>query len=94
MTPYTELRYVTGYEVSKKYVDVRYIVRPWGLRCNVKSPAKKIVAHILLPEGKTPELFFVNGEETPFEISVVGESRYVDATVTPKDGIADFEILF
>jgi len=94
VTPYTELRYVTGYEMSKKYVDVRYAVYQWGLRCNVKSPAKKIVAHILLPEGKSPKLLLVNGEETPFEMSTVDESRYVDVTVTPKDGVADFELPF
>ena len=94
VTPYSELRYVTGYEMTKKCVDVRYIVRSRGLRCNVKSPAKKIIAHILLPEGKTPESLVVNGEKTPFKISTVGESRYVDATVAPKDGVADFELSF
>ena len=36
----------------------------------------------------------VNGKEIPFETSTVGESRYVDATVAPKDGIADFELSF
>lgn len=94
VTPYTELRYVTGYEATKKYVDVRYIVRPWGLRCNVKSPAKKIAAHILLPEDKTPKTLLVNGEETDFALTTVGESRYVDAVVTPTGGVADFEVLY
>ena len=94
VTPYTELRYVTGYELTKKYVDVRYVQTDAGMRYHLRSPAKKIVAHILLPEGKTPKSLFVNGEETQFEVSTVGESRYVDATVTPKDGVADFELPF
>ena len=71
-----------------------YIVRPWGLRCNVKSPAKKIAAHILLPEDKTPKTLLVNGEETAFALTTVGESRYVDADVTPTDCVADFEVLY
>ena len=94
VTPYTELRYVTGYELTRKYVDVRYIVRPRGIRCNVKSPAKKIVAHVLLPEGKTPRTLLVNGEGTPFEISAVGESKYVDFSAVPENGAADMEILY
>jgi hypothetical protein len=28
------------------------------------------------------------------ESAAVGESRYLDATVTPKDGVADFELQF
>jgi len=94
VTPYTELRYVTGYELTRKYVDVRYIVCPRGIRCNVKSPAKKIVAHVLLPEGKTPRTLLVNGEGTPFEISAVGESKYVDFSAVPENGAADMEILY
>jgi hypothetical protein len=36
----------------------------------------------------------VNGKEVAFTLSSVGESRYVDAVVTPTDGVADFEVLY
>ena len=94
VTPYTELRYVTGYELTRKYVDVRYVQTDAGFRYHLRSPAKKVNAHLLVPEGKLPKTLLVNGEETDFAISAAGESRYVDATVLPKDGVADFEILF
>ena len=94
VTSYSELRYVTGYELTKKYVDVRYVQTDAGMRYHLRSPAKKVVAHILLPEGKTPKSLFVNGEEAQFKITTVGESRYVDTTVAPKDGLADFELPF
>lgn len=51
-------------------------------------------AHILLPEDKTPKTLLVNGEETAFALTTVGESRYVDAVVTPTGGVADFEVLY
>jgi hypothetical protein len=51
-------------------------------------------AHLLMPSGKTPKTLRVNGAETSFTLSNVGESRYVDASVTPQAGIADFEVLY
>jgi hypothetical protein len=94
VTPYTELRYVTGYEMARKFVDVRYVLNLWGMRFNVRSPAKKILAHILIPEEKTPKTLLVDGKETSFSFATVGESRYIDFTVSPSGGVADFEILF
>ena len=72
----------------------RYVQTDAGMRYHLRSPAKKVVAHILLLEGKTPKSLFVNGEEAQFKITTVGESRYVDTTVAPKDGVADFELPF
>lgn len=50
-----------------------------------------------LPKAKCPDAATLEinaGRMIKFEISAVGESRYVDATVTPKDGVADFELPF
>ena len=94
VTPYRELRYVTGYESVGRYVDCRYVQTEEGFRYHLRSPAKKMSAHLLLPSGKTPKTLRVNGAETSFTLSNVGESRYVDAAVTPQAGIADFEVLY
>ena len=93
VTPYRELRYVTGYESVGRYVDCRYVQTEEGFRYHLRSPAKKVSAHLLVPSGKTPKALRVNGAETSFTLSTVGESWYVDATVTPVGGIADFEVL-
>ena len=94
VTPYRELRYVTGYESVGRYVDCRYVQTNEGFRYHLRSPAKKVSAHLLVPTGKTPKVLLLNGAETPFTLASVGESRYVDATVTPTGGIADFEVLY
>ena len=100
VTPYRELRYVTGYESVGRYVDCRYVQTEEGFRYHLRSPAKKIKAHLLVPSGKTPKVLLVNGTETPFALSTVGESRYVDvsvyvdAVVARRDGPVDFEVLY
>ena len=47
-----------------------------------------------MPSGKAPKALRVNGREMGFTLSTVGESRYVDAVVTPQDGVADFEVFY
>ena len=93
VTHYREIRYVTGYELTKKYVDCCWIMTERGMRYNLKSPAKKIKAHILLPKGRVCSRLLVNGVEAAFALSPVGESVYVDAVVEPTAGVADFELL-
>ena len=78
VTYYTELRYITGYEVSKALVDVRYIIKDNGMRYDIYSPAKKIKAHILMPKGKTCSELLVNSVEKAFSVNYVGESAYID----------------
>ena len=78
VTYYTELRYITGYEVSKALVDVRYIIKDNGMRYDIYSPAKKIKAHILMPKGKTCSALLVNSVEKAFSVNYVGDSAYVD----------------
>lgn len=94
VTDYTELRYVTGYEVSHVWVDVRYVLKQNGLRYVVYSPAKKINAHILLPDNKTCTRLRVNRQDAKFTPVKVGESSYVDFETAPVNGKTDIEVLF
>ncbi|MDO5581043.1 MAG: trehalase family glycosidase [Planctomycetia bacterium] len=93
ITDYNELRYITGYEKSAKLVDVRYILTEQGMRYHVISPARKIRAHILLPEGKTCARVRVDGKDFPFKISTVAQSNYVDFELSA-EGKANMEIFF
>jgi hypothetical protein len=93
VTYYTELRYLTGYEVTKAMVDVRYILTDRGMRYDVYSPAKKIQAHILLPKGKKCEKLLVDGSDHCFKTELVGESTYANFTASP-NGKISIEILF
>ena len=93
VTDYTELRYVTGYERSRAFVDCRYVLTDSGLRYRLQSPAVRVNAHLLLPKGRDCRRLLVNGTETPFKLAKVGSSRYVDASGSAR-GVADFEVLF
>ncbi|MBE5732312.1 MAG: hypothetical protein E7353_04665 [Clostridiales bacterium] len=81
VTHYTEMRYITGYEISDRYVDVRFIIKDYGMRYDLISQAEKINAHILLPKDKDCKKLLVNGKEHSFSVSVIGESKYVDFNV-------------
>ena len=94
VTPYTELRYITGYEVNKIMVDVRYILKDEGMRYDIYSPAKKIKTHILLPKGKECKSVLINSVEVPFEKVLVAESSYVDFEISDLSGKVSIEILF
>lgn len=93
VTHYTELRYITGYEKSRVFVDVRFILKENGMRYDVYSQAEKVNAHILLPKGKTCAKVYVNGVETAFERTQTADSSYVDFSVKGEKKLA-FEILF
>ena len=93
VTHYSELRYFTGYELSHKVVDVRYVLRDNGMRYLVKSPARLMKCHILLPEGKKITAVLVNGQAVSYRNVNVAASRYLDFEIRP-DGVADIEILF
>ena len=94
VTPFREGRYLTGYELSKKLVDVRYVFADKGFRYNLRSPAEEVAAHLLVPAGKKPVQLLVDGRETPFKTVDVFGSTYVDVTVRPTAGIVDFEVLY
>ena len=73
---------------------MRWIFTERGFRYNLRSPAEEVVAHLLVPSGKVPAKLLVDGKETPFVLSDVYGSKYVDATVAPKNGEVDFEVLY
>ncbi len=93
VTHYTELRYITGYEVTGAMVDVRYILTEQGMRYDVISPARELCAHILMPKGKNCTILLVDGKAMPFETERVGESVYVNFDVCP-DKKVSIEIIF
>lgn len=93
VTPYTELRYLTGYEISKTKIDVRYILTEEGMRYDIHSPAKHIQAHILLPRGTACRTLLLNGQKLAFETETIGESAYVNTAFTPPETVS-LEILF
>ncbi len=78
VTPYTELRYLTGYEKCKAIVEVKYILTDNGLRYDITSPANEINAHILLSKDKIAKNVYVCGKMTEFETETVGKSEYVN----------------
>ncbi|MGN0852347.1 MAG: hypothetical protein ACI4Q3_03105, partial [Kiritimatiellia bacterium] len=94
VTPYAEGRYLTGYERAQKKVDVRWVFTERGFRYNLESPAAEVVAHLLVPAGKTPKTLRVDGVETAFTPVDVYGSTYVDVVVRPRAGVVDFEILY
>ena len=93
VTPYRELRYITGYESSGVYVDIRWIGTDEGMRYDVLSPAERINAHIMLPKGKACREVFVNGERAAFRSVRVADSAYVDFTASP-NGKLSVEICY
>lgn len=93
VTHYTELRYITGYEVSGTYVDIRFILKDEGMRYDIHSKAEKINAHILLPSGKKCAYVLVGNEKKAFKEVVVGTSRYVDFSVRA-EAVISIEIYF
>ena len=94
VTDYTQVRYFTGYEVSGAVVDCQYVLRANGLRYLLRSPARRVAAHLLLPQGKTARALRVNGEARAFTVSRIGDSAYVDAVVEDLSGVCDLEVLF
>ena len=93
VTHYTELRYLTGYEVSGKLVDVRYILTDEGMRYDICSPAKLIHAHMLMPKGRQCGRLLINGENAEYRRERVGESEYINVSA-PACGNLSFELLF
>lgn len=93
VTHYTELRYLTGYEVSGAMVDLRYILTDDGMRYDLYSPAVTVDAHILLPRGRECRCLLVDGRETTFTTELVGDSLYLNVSVNAEKTVS-FEIIF
>lgn len=94
VTGYTELRYITGYEKSGKVVDIRFLQTDAGMRYHLRSPARELQSHILLPKGKQCARLWIDGKEHAFTVSKVGGSSYVDFNCNPGGkGTANLELL-
>ncbi|MHB1154729.1 MAG: MGH1-like glycoside hydrolase domain-containing protein [Eubacteriales bacterium] len=93
VTHYTELRYITGYELTDTKVDVTFILKDDGMRYDIESPAGEIYAHILLPREKVCSKVSVNSKEQNFDPVTAGNSKYVDFSAV-SDGKLNIEILF
>ncbi len=76
VTGYEELRYITGYEKTSAYVDVRYILTDRGMRYDVISPSKKAACRIMLPKGRRMSALTVNGGPHDASVSYVGDTAY------------------
>lgn len=95
ITDYTELRYITGYEISQTMVDVRYILEDNGMRYDVYSPSKKITAHILMPKNKACVKVLLNGTEVEYAVNTVVNSDYVDLDIENNNADkVSIEVLF
>ena len=93
VTPYANVRYLTGYEALGRIVDCRHVRTDAGMRYRLESPAKVVDVHLLLPEGKDPAVFYVNGAKADFVLVTVDASRYLDATLPSADCL-DLEVLW
>jgi hypothetical protein len=61
VTPYEELRYVTGYEVSKRHVDVKYMLADAGMLYEIISPCQNYRQPHPYPKGCNCEEVYVMG---------------------------------
>lgn len=93
VTEYDELRYITGYELTHATVDVRYIRTDRGMRYQIKSPARTVNAHILLPHGKQATAVKIDENDCGFTVSQIGDSVYADFSVTAAPCL-NIEVLF
>ena len=78
ITEHNEIRYTTGYEVSKTMVQSNYWYDGEKMTYELRCPSKHVDCHILLPVGKKCDKVLLDGEEVAFENSKVLDSEYVD----------------
>ena len=78
VTHYRELRYITGYECSHTFVDVRWTLSEEGMRYDLYVTEAAVHAHIMLPQGKTCSAVIVDGRPTAFTLERIRDSVYVD----------------
>ena len=93
VTPYTELRYITGYEKTDITVDLRWILTAEGMHYRLTSPAQNVQCHLYIPAGKTVKAITAGGAEIRYTLTAVGESVYADFETAP-DGVLDVEVYF
>ena len=82
ITDMKEIRYITGYEVSKCLIETLYRRTEEGLHYELRTPSESIKCHILLPIGEKCKELFVNGEPYLFTSSKVRNSNYIDFDIS------------
>ncbi len=85
VTPYTDLRYITGYEASGRTVDIRYMRSDEGMLIEIMSCADLIDCHILLPAKTELESVTVDGDSMPYRLTSVRDSLYADFGIINKE---------
>ena len=94
VTDYRELRYITGNESQKIYINVRHVRSDTEMRYVLECPSRKIACHIMLPKGKTCTRVTVNGTSTAFKITGCYQYGYADFTLSKEnDAEAKWDIL-
>ena len=78
ITGINEIRYITGYEASGNIVETIFRQDEDSMVLDLRTPSKEVVAHILLPVGKTADKIMVNEKKIKFEKSQIRDSVYVD----------------
>lgn len=82
VTDITEVKYITGYQTSHVFVETQYELVANEMHFTVSAPARQIQCHILLPDDTKASIVKVNGNTVPFHLCTIGESNYVDFTIT------------
>jgi len=78
LTDYTELRYITGYELSKCLIETIYRRDDESMVFELSCPSEKIDCHIMLPQGKNCKSVELNQNQISFSISKVNNTSYID----------------
>jgi len=81
------------YAASQVGCSYSYRLTPGGIRMDVDAPGSQVELHLLLPAGARASSVLVDAAPVPFQHRAVGESPYLDFSVTVK-GTAGVEIRF
>ena len=78
VSDYDELRYISGYELGKVRIDVRYRLCEEGILYQLEAPSEEIDCHIYIPQNKECDFVTINGEKIEVNNTLIGNSKYVD----------------
>lgn len=87
VTDINEIRYITGYEVSKRLIQIDYILNETSINIGLSCPSKEVKCHILLPKDKECKEVFLNGKKVKFSLNKVRNSNYIDFSFTKEPTI-------
>ena len=78
VTGINEVRYITGYESSKRLIQTDFFMNDNSMIYQISCPSHLINCHILLPKGKICNKVFIDNINVQFAVSKVKESTYID----------------